>query len=407
MPAVDLRELVKAPIPLTGSFPEHKNSHPLHGGIVGTKRYVSPSDAPIVLPRGGLGLARLKKTIFTPVAGMDPKRALESYVKLLASAPAIHTIPGLATHDGDGQPLSEALAARTKSVLLTAVFQGCGEDFDGEAPRFGAVGTLTVLPTMENPRMLDDAWLRVEWAYSSSVMLGEILHVPGLDNLQAAPVNRGIDILVAGELAEERPSLPEEVRRLALLVGAKARMHVVTPSQRGVVASKVRAANPFELIVLGSAVDETVVAEFTTRSGERHLHRARVTSADRALQWSLDNFPHIMGVGASLVPEAQEQLVRGRPRMPVTDPVKCLHHGGNHYVLDGKTGEWWTRDFAQHGTTDKSIFKTFALVDGVLCWRSDRDAAGEVIKRKHKGPKGITIQESDTSSCPYPASHLN
>lgn len=406
MPAVDLRELVKAPIELTGSFAESKNSHPIHEGIAGTKQYSSPSAPPIVLPRGGRGLQRLREAIHAPVAGMDPERTLESYVKLLASATAIHTTPGLATFDGDGQPLTEVLAARTRSVLLTAVFQGRDTDFDGEAPRFGAVGTLTVLPAVGNPRMLDDAWLNVEWVYSSSVMLGEILRVPGLQ-LQEASVNRGIDILVAGELVEEREHLTDEVSQLAMMVGAKPRTLVVTPQTKGVVASKVRAANPFELISLGSGVDESVISEFTRRSGERHLHRARVSSADRALQWSMDNFPHIMGVGASLVPDAQAESVPGRPRMPVKNPVRCLHHGDNRYVLDGDSEEWWTRDHAQHGTVGKSIFKTFVLTDGMLHWRADHDGAGAVIEGKHKGPKGIRIAESDTGSCQHPASHLN
>src|SRR5690349_2706858 len=96
MPAVDLRELVKAPIELTGTFAAPSNSHPIHEGINQNRQYTSNSAAPIALPRGGRGLERLKVAIHDPVSGMDAERALESHVKLLTEAPFHHMLPGTA-----------------------------------------------------------------------------------------------------------------------------------------------------------------------------------------------------------------------------------------------------------------------------------------------------------------------
>jgi len=60
MPAVDLRELVKAPIELTGRFNDPAHPHTLHDGIGSNHQYTSRSAPPIPLPKGGRGFERLK-----------------------------------------------------------------------------------------------------------------------------------------------------------------------------------------------------------------------------------------------------------------------------------------------------------------------------------------------------------
>ncbi|MFB0834958.1 hypothetical protein ACX8Z9_07080 [Arthrobacter halodurans] len=224
--------------------------------------------------------------------------------------------------------------------------------------------------------------------------------------METPNLNRRIEILVDPNLAAMSATLEADIERAARLLGVNPQVHIVTAANRGIVAGKVKANNPFELIVLGSDVHESVVAEFTRRHGERDLHRAGVTTADDALRWLLDSLPHIMGVGAGLMSHPQVEAEPGRPRMPVRVPTKCIHHGANTYVLDGTTDEWWTRDFAQHGREAKSIFKTYSLGDGKFQWQSDRDAAGDVIEEKHKGSVLITFKASDTNSCPRPESHL-
>ncbi len=340
---------------------------------------------------------------------MDSARSLEAYVKLLVHGEAVHAEPGRALAGPDGAPLATELAVRTRTVVLAGVFKDPDETFNDQvfsAARFGGVGTLTVLPDISNPKLLEDAWLHVNWSPSAHGMLSELLRVPGL-LLHAARIKRDVEILVAGALVDERPDLLDDIERLTLLVGGNPAVHHVTPKTRGAVQTKVRANNPYELIVLGAPADEAIVAEFTRRNGDRHLHRAPEQSADRALQWLLDALPHIMGIGPGLIRHREVSPEPGRPRMPVADPVRCLHHGDNRYVLDGATGEWWTRDFAQHGSAEKTIFKTFALVSGELLWRADRDGSGEVIDGKHKGATGAKIYERDTGSCGHPESHLH
>lgn len=409
MPAVDLRELVKAPIELTGAFATPANSHPVHDGINLNKQYTSSSAAPIALPRGGRGLERLKISIHDPVSGMDAERSLESHVKLLSEAPFHHTMPGTALFGPEGETLEGELAARTRGILFTAVFRDPDEKFDGHsfsAPRIGAVGTLTVLPDPNDKRRVEDAWLGVQWVRSSSSMLDALLRVSGL-HLEVPSVHRRIEILIAEDLATEQPSLLEQVSRLAMMLGGNPQIHVVTHAEWGKSAMKVRANNPFELVVLGSGVHESVVSEFTSRHGERNLHRANVKTADAAISWLLDFLPHIMGVTPALMSYPQTEVAAGRPRMPVRWPAKCLHHRDNRYVLDGDTDQWWTRDFAQHGSTEKTIFKTYEMISGNLFWASDRSGDGTVIADKHKGPKGERILLSETGSCAHPASHLH
>lgn len=409
MPAVDLRELVKTPIELTGTFAEPKNPHPVHAGIYSSRRYTSNAGSPIELPHRGRGLERLKVSIHDPVSGLNPEASLESHVKLLAAAPFFQTLPGTAVRGPEGESLPEDDAARTRAVLFAGVFRDPDEKFvdhSFSSPRLAGVGMLTVLPSLDDPRYAEDAWLSVEWVRSSRAMLSALLSVPGL-LLEPPAVNRRIEILIAEGIAAERESLPEDVARIAMMLGGSPQIHVVVDAEWGKSASKVRANNPFELVVLGSTVHEGVVAEFTRRHGERDLHRADVTSADGAVGWLLDSLPHIMGVAPGLMSFPQAEIVAGRPRMPVKRPEKCLHHGTNKYVLDAATNEWWTRDFAQHGTTDPTVFKTYAMIDGDLSWRTDRDAGGDVIVNKHKGPEGDHIHVRETGSCAYPASHLH
>jgi len=406
VPAVDLRELVKTPIDLTGKFSEPGNPHPLHSGIPGEKRYTSPGGPPIPLPKGGAGLERLKRTLSSAVPSMDHERALESQVKLLTAAPSLHVRSGPVAQGPDGKLLPEALAVRTRTVLLTGVFRDPEEALDGgqlTSPRFGAVGTLTVIPDVDPKRGIEDAWLNVKWAHSSREMLSELLRVPGLD-LQTAKKNRRLEVLIAEDLVVERPDLKEVVARLLQMLGASPQIHVVTEQKRGTIASKIKANNPFQLLALGASVDEMVVSEFTKRHGEQKLFQGQVNTADDAVDWLLDRLPLVMGISPALLPHPEAEPAAGRPRMPVTIAAKCLHHKENHYVLDEGTGVWWTRDYAQHG---QCIFKTYSLIDGALVWKADRDAAGAIITTKYKGPEGTKIAVSATSSCSFPASHLS
>lgn len=73
-----------------------------------------------------------------------------------------------------------------------------------------------------------------------------------------------------------------------------------------------------------------------------------------------------------------------------------MHHGTRVYLEDTETGLWWTRDDDQHG---KSTFKTYTLNSANLEHQADRDAAGEVIVNKHKGPQGKIILASEMHSC--------
>lgn len=408
MPPVDLRALVKQPIALTGSFDKPKVSHSLHEGISRDRKYTSPSASPISLPGGGKGLQRLKLALQEPISGMDAQRSHEAYVKLLTRAFSVHTEPGRVRIGPDGTILSDAERARSRSVLLAGVFRDSEERFEKDiflSPRFAGVGVLAVLPNASDPKQYDDAWLRIEWVHSTTSMLHSLGRVEGL-RIETPSPNRRIEILVDPNLAGMSPTLQADIERAARLLGVNPQVHVVTAANRGIVAAKVKASNPFELIVLGSDVHESVVAEFTRRHGERDLHRAGVTTADDALRWLLDSLPHIMGVGPGLMSQPQVEAEPGRPRMPVRAPTKCIHHGANTYVLDETTDEWWTRDFAQHGHEAKSIFKTYTLGDGRFHWQSDRDALGDVIEDKHKGSVLITFKASDTYACSRPESHL-
>ncbi|MEJ1089600.1 hypothetical protein WDU99_14880 [Microbacterium sp. Mu-80] len=236
-------------------------------------------------------------------------------------------------------------------------------------------------------------------------MLTGLLRIPGLI-LVPARRNRRIEILIAEDLVEEQPGFSDQIKQLALMLGANPIVHVTTVKDRGTITAKINSNNPHELIALGSAVDENIVSTFTRRNGDRDLHRAVCTSADAALQWLLDELPRIMGVGPGLMSYPEVEALPGRPILPVAKPTRCLHHGENHYVRDGETDWWWTRDFAQHGSDEKCVFKTYVLVDGELLWNTDHDADGDVIADKHKGRVGKKIAESATSSCGFPAKHL-
>ena len=408
MPAVDIRELVKDPIVLTGKFAVHKSAHPLHSGIAVSRQFPSPSAPPIAIPRGGKGLERLQSLIYTSIPGIGPGQSEEAWVKLLAEGTAIHTIPGQVQSGPDGNALNSVDRVRTRSALLVGVFRSFDEGYkDGglTAARFGGIGVLTVLPDREDPRKIEEAWLRVQWVHSTSAMLRAFGNIDGL-SLEYPAVNRRVEILVSPDLLDDHAGLEVDIARTAYLVGVNPRIHVVRPDLKGAIMSEVRANNPFELIALGNAISSDVTGVFTGRHGESNFHEATVDTSGAALDWLYENLPRIMGVSPGLFSSPEVISAPGRPRMPVAMPKRCIHHGKNSYVLDADSDLWWTRDFAQHGREEKSIFKTYSLIDRHMYWQADHDGLGEVIIGKHKGSEGFDMRESEMHSCPHPASHL-
>lgn len=409
MPAVDLRELVKSPIALTGTLVANREPHPLHDSVKRTRVFSSPSASPIVLPRGGRGLQRLKLAIQEQIPGMPQGRSEEVFVRLLMEGFSLHTDAGEARLGPDGEVLDADVRARTRSVLLLGVFRDAHEQFADDmfsSARFAGVGVLTILPATGEPKQIDDAWLQMDWVHSTGALLHSLAQIEGL-RLEAPHQNRRIHILVSPHLVATDATFEAGVARTALVLGASPQIHVVTPEERGNVANKVRASNPFELVVLGTDIPDAVTSEFTRRHGERNLHRAKVASADDAMRWLVDNLPRIMGVGPGLMSYPEIEAQAGRPRMPVQNPTKCLHDGNNTYVLDATTDEWWTRDFAQHGSTEKSVFKTYSLMSNTLIWQADRDGLGQVIVGKRKGEEGRVVPGSGAHSCAHPESHLH
>lgn len=65
--------------------------------------------------------------------------------------------------------------------------------------------------------------------------------------------------------------------------------------------------------------------------------------------------------------------------------------GGHTYWRHKSTGLWWSKDTAGHGGC---VFKAY-LEDrsGKLVWFRDADEYGDFIspQKKHKGPKGRTV----------------
>lgn len=408
MPAVDLRDLVGKPISLTGKIAARGNPHPLHEGIAFGHSYPTVGGPPICLPSGQQGLYRLKLSLQEPIAGIEDARAHEAYIRLLGQGVSAHREAGTVTQDADGNPLCEEDWVRARSTLLTAVFHDEGESFDGtrfSAGRFGAVGVLTVLPDPRNQKVIDDAWLDVTWVHNTSAMVRAIQQIPGL-RLEVPKLNRRVEILVGETLGQDHEQLLPAIDRIAHLCGVKPYVHVLSEERLGTIKTMVKSNNPAQLLVLGTDVDESSVRVFTDRRGDRDLHRAPVATGDDAVQWLVENLPYIQGVGPALMPQPRVEPVPGRPRLPVNNPVACLHHGNNTYVQDRSTQLWWTRDFARHGQSDKSEFKTYLTVDGALIWQADHAANGDSILDKHKGDEGSKIELNQTHSCAHPESHL-
>ncbi|MEJ1230877.1 MAG: hypothetical protein WDM88_10180 [Galbitalea sp.] len=111
-------------------------------------------------------------------------------------------------------------------------------------------------------------------------------------------------------------------------------------------------------------------------------------TVEDALASVREKFATLVDVAPSLHPLVRIEppaIRESLPQMPIT-PTRCLHHGSNVYVEDSETDLWWTRDFANHGTT---IFKTYTKNATHLVFESDRDEHGTTIVGKYKGRRAF------------------
>lgn len=407
MPAPDVRVLVKKPIVLTGKIDVCADPHALHKGIKRGLRYPSQGAPPIFVPGAGAGLYRLRSAITNSVPSLEESLWEEAFVRLISQSESSHLATGSVRVGPDRNELSEGDIRRARSVLLTGVFRHASEDFEDGTfsnPRFGAVATLTVLPQEENKKFSDDAWINVEWVHSTGQMLRAISQIHGRSPC-SGPV-RNVKVVVAEHLWQQDADIKSQIEDLADLCGAKATVHYLKEATRGAILSDLSERQPAQLIVLGESLDPQIAGAFTRHRSERDLLFGSFVGTEALGEWLRTELPRLMGVGPALIPFPEVEASEGRPRMPVTLPAECAHHGANNYVRDGSDGVWWTRDHAQHGHDKPTVFKTYRREDNVLVWVGDHGASGELITRKHKGDEGLRIRLSETSKCSHPESHL-
>ena len=413
MPEVDIRDLVKNAVTLTGKIAARSGGgHEIHEGISKERSYASAGGKPIFLPRSGRGLHRVKSTLAEPIPGVDDALWNEARVRLLGQGFSVHRDAGSVLVGSDGATLSDTDQARARSTLLAAVFRSDDESFTNgvfSVPRFGAVATLTVLPSASNPKWSEDAWLTVEWVFSTSAMLRALARVSGL-GLVPAKRSRAIKILVTEELWHDNFNIEADIADVAYLCGARPTIHLMQDDLAGAIRTDLSDAQPSQLLVLGPNPDETTISAFTARRGDADLHRGEVASASELDEWLRNSLPHLLGVGPALMPHPQVEPKPGRPRLPVAVAATCIHHRFHDrnvtYVQDRESDVWWTRDIAQHGTGEPTVFKSYKLRNDVLEWVGDHRADGTLIQDKHKGDEGIEMKGSRSHSCAFPESHL-
>lgn len=407
MTSLSMRGLVENPyeLELRPTRGTGRKPHPLGSGIERSKKWLSHPDGSLVLPTQGPSVEQLMRAREECLP-----RELEDFAE---SAWA-----GLIAYPQLAIPLAEPVDAveggLRRSFGLVTVYKRPDEHLTQAGlmhPRMAATSWLTI-GLAKDSGFIETAALRSEWHMSSSALLGEleVLYSQAMPDAVSVRVSRRITVLVDPGLSErladdERTRLAGTATLLdsALDLVDRARMDKVSVERRlaGSAGGALVVVGPMDsatrrLRDIYVAVDPDRLVRHVPGGGHRDLSEAL-----------LDHVMELSGVSGSLLPivpaDKSPKRADVRARIPITNPVACLHHGDRFYVRDGDTGLWWTRDNDRHAGT---IFKTYQERDSSLDHEADRDADGGIIN-KHKGPSGAKIPRSELRGCPKaPHKHL-
>ncbi|QWF22367.1 hypothetical protein KM427_01010 [Nocardioides sp. LMS-CY] len=278
-------------------------------------------------------------------------------------------------------------------------------------PRLAVTSHLTLTLTPQT-RFIESAVLRSAWHISTPSLLAELdaLRRQALPGTVTVRTTRRITLLVQPDFSERltdtdraRLQSASQLMDSALDVVDRGRIDAFSVQRRlaGTAGGSLIVVGPLDTATRSLRdsyldVDPHRLVRYVAGNGNRDVSET-----------ILEQVTELSGLSASLLPIVPaDRSPKGREvraPIPITNPVKCLHHGNRFYLQDGDTGLWWTRDDDRHAGT---IFKTYTERNSALEHEADRDADGVIIN-KHKGPSGLRISTSELRGCPKrPHKHL-
>lgn len=412
-PDVQLRELVFRAESLAEALASvrrnGRNGHQLGIGIKARRTYAT-STGYVHLPTYGEGLKRLKSVVSEPVLSLDAQMSRAAWHAVLDQPELI--LPVTVSWEAlltDQITVDQAQLPRVRRVVLARVLRQGSETLSQgvlASSRLAGIAVLTVL-MHSNGRGVENGWMTGIWLESTRAL------VTALDPIFAASgrAPRKDGTRVGLLIPEKNNSLVpveavDQLKRSASFSGLTLEIHRHSGGAHANVAATIAGRRPSHLLVLGSDPSVNPIREaFEIASALGRADLLTAVTVEDALASIREKFATLVDVAPSLHPLIRIDrplVVESLPQMPIT-PTRCLHHGSNVYIEDGENSMWWTRDFANHGTT---IFKTYTRSATHLIFESDRDEGGARIVGKHKGEQGLFLPLTEMVPCSHPDSHV-
>jgi hypothetical protein len=385
--------------------------HPVGTGIKAKKSY-STDLGKFALPNTGPGVQRLSAVVARQVFQLSEKESRAAHSSLLQTPRLLLLNPFAA---GDWVDLNGRHFAptRLRQLTLVSVFRHDDEALeDGIAKdtRFAGVATLT-LALAESGGGTSDAWLTTTWHDSTRSLMSAL--EPAFSAVGIADESTGVSITVIfnGDQVDLAPAeLQARIRTSAAVAGVDLKLVNLSAGQDAEYVIKyLSRQTPNQLFIVGSGDQLQEVADsFGSSRGFDRVVWAAGDSVDSIVQDLRERFANAVGVSPSLQIRGQRDTSVARksqssPFPFAGEPDSCLHlDDGRKYLRDPATGLYWTRDTAGHAHVS---FKTYRKTKTQLTFESDRDAAGNAIKGKHKGGVLITIELRNLNPCSNSRAH--